>query len=66
MRDKILSALERSQADYTDIRIERERRTQVAYRGRNLENLEASSELGGVARCLVGGGWGMAVFNSLS
>ena len=65
MRDKILSALEHSQADYTDIRIEREWRTLVAYRGRNLENLEASSELGGVVRCLVGGGWGIAVFNSL-
>jgi TldD protein len=65
MREAILRALERSRADYTEIRVEREWRTEVAYRKENLENLEASSELGGIVRCLVGGGWGIAVFNSL-
>lgn len=65
MREQILRALERSRADYTEIRIEREWRTEVAYRKNNLENLEASSELGGIVRCLVDGGWGIAVFNSL-
>jgi predicted Zn-dependent protease len=64
MREAILRALERSRADYTEIRVEREWRTEVAYRKENLENLEASSELGGIVRCLVGGGWGIAVFNS--
>ncbi|MCS7198320.1 MAG: TldD/PmbA family protein [Candidatus Bipolaricaulota bacterium] len=65
MHEQILRALERSRADYTEIRIEREWRTEVAYRKNNLENLESSSELGGIVRCLVGGGWGIAVFNSL-
>lgn len=65
MREQILKALERSRADYTEIRVEREWRTEVAYRKENLENLESSSELGGIVRCLVGGGWGIAVFNSL-
>ena len=65
MRDKILKALEVSGADYAEIRVEREWRTKVAYQGRDLENLEASSELGGIVRCLVGGGWGISVFNSL-
>ena len=65
MRDRILKALERSGADYADVRVEREWRTRVAYQGRDLENLEASSELGGIVRCLVGGGWGISVFNSL-
>jgi TldD protein len=64
MRDQILSAIDRSRADYTEIRVEREWRSQVFYRGANLENLEASSELGGIVRCLVNGGWGIAVFNS--
>ncbi len=64
MRDQVLKALERSRADYTEIRLQREWRSQVLYRGHNLENLEASSELGGIVRCLVGGGWGIAVFNS--
>lgn len=65
MRDQILKALERSRADYTEIRVEREWRTEVFYQRDNLENLETSSELGGVVRCLDGGGWGIAVFNSL-
>jgi len=65
MRDRILKALEQSSADYADIRVERQWRTKVAYQGRDLENLEASSELGGIVRCLVGGGWGISVFNSL-
>ena len=65
MRDRITKALQRSRADYTDIRLEREWRTQVFYRGHDLENLESSSELGGIVRCLVDGGWGIAVFNSL-
>ena len=65
MQDQILKALEASRADFTDIRVEREWRTQVTYRGKELENLEASSELGGIVRCLVDGGWGIAVFNDL-
>jgi TldD protein len=65
MRDQILEALEQSQADFTDIRVEREWRTQVTYRGKELEVLEASSELGGIVRCLVDGGWGIAVFNAM-
>ena len=65
MRDGIMKALENSSADYTEIRVEREWRSRVVYQGRDLENLEASSELGGIVRCLVGGGWGISVFNSL-
>jgi PmbA protein len=48
MHDRILEALGRSRADYTDIRVEREWRTQVTYRGKELEVLEASSEVGGL------------------
>jgi TldD protein len=65
-RDRILKALAHSPADYTEIRVEQEWRSQVEYRGDNLENLGASTELGGIARCLSGGGWGISVFNDLS
>jgi TldD protein len=65
IEDRIRVALDRSRADYTDIRVERSWRTEVLYRGHDLENLEASSALGGIVRCLVGGGWGIVVFNSL-
>jgi predicted Zn-dependent protease len=52
MRDQIMKALARSRADYTEVRVEREWRTQVLYRGQELENLEASSDVGGIVRCL--------------
>lgn len=61
----IEGALERSGADYTEIRIEREWRTQVFFQKDNLENIESSMELGGIVRCLVDGGWGIAVFNRM-
>lgn len=64
MRDRILRALQRSRADFTDIRIEQTWRTLVRYEGPHLENLETSSEVGGIVRCFVGGGWGSAVFNA--
>jgi TldD protein len=65
MREQIMQALASSAADYAEVRVEREWRTRVQYRGANLELLEASSEVGGIARCLVDGGWGISVFNSL-
>jgi len=65
MRDRVLRALERKGIDYADIRIEHEWRTQVSYEGKDLQNVEASDEVGGIVRCLVDGGWGMVVFNSL-
>jgi TldD protein len=65
MTEEILRALEHSRADYADVRVEKEWRTQVTYRGKELENLEMSSEVGGIVRSLVDGGWGIVVFNSL-
>jgi TldD protein len=65
MQDRILQAVEDSRADYTEIRVEQAWRSEVLYRGQDLENLEASSEFGGIVRCLVDGGWGIAVFNAL-
>ncbi len=65
MSDQILKALERSRADYTEIRMERVWHTEVLYQGDNLDNLVISSEQGGIVRSLAGGGWGVAIFNSL-
>ncbi len=62
----IKQAIERSGADYTEVRIERTVRSQVLFRKDKLENLERSSEFGGIVRCLKNGGWGIAVFNDIS
>ena len=64
LEGEVRRALERSRADYTEVRLEREWRTQVLFQKENLENIESSTEVGGIVRCLVDGGWGIAVFNS--
>ncbi len=63
MEDLVRRTIAGSDADYTEVRIEREERSQVDFQRDKLENLERSSELGGIARCLCNGGWGIAVFN---
>jgi len=62
----IRQAIADSSADYTEIRIERRWLNRVFFRGEKLETLESATELGGVARCLKNGGWGISVFNDLA
>lgn len=66
VEEEITQAIAESSADYTEVRIEREQRSQVLFRKDKLENLESSSEFGGIVRCLKNGGWGIAVFNDLA
>ena len=66
MEELIRQAIAESGADYTEVRVERESRSQVLFRKEKLENLEHSSEFGGIVRCLKDGGWGIAVFNDIS
>lgn len=65
MREEIEQALKHSRADFTDIRMEQIWRTRIVFEGPHLENLETWFEAGGIVRCLVGGGWGISVFNTL-
>ena len=66
MKGIIRQAIANSSADYTEIRIERRWLNRVFFRGEKLETLESATELGGVARCLKNGGWGISVFNDLA
>ena len=65
MESNIAKAIAGCGADYAEVRIEKEQRSRVLYSKEKLENLETSSELGGMVRCLKDGGWGIAVFNDL-
>ena len=66
MIDRLTTALQRSRADYTEIRVERTWSTAVTFRGRRLESAIASEDQGGFVRALhAGGGWGVASFTSL-
>ncbi|HKW42055.1 MAG TPA: TldD/PmbA family protein [Gemmatimonadales bacterium] len=66
MIDRLTTALKRSPAEYTEIRIERSWSTAVTFRGRRLESATASEDQGGCVRALSRGcGWGVASFTSL-
>ncbi len=66
MRQRMEDALRASDAEYADVRIERVASTSTAFRGKDLDHLDASSTVGGIVRALVKGGWGFATFNDLS
>jgi TldD protein len=66
MRERLLTALRTSRADYTEIRLEESERTRVVFRGKDLETANVALDRGGIVRCLVhSGGWGVATFNDL-
>ena len=54
MRDRIQEALKRSQADYTEIRIEEKETTRVVFRGKELETAGANIDKGGIVRSGLG------------
>lgn len=66
MRDIMTSALKGKQADYIEIRIEERSATRLSFRGRELEEIGETSDLGGNVRALIKGGWGFASFNDVS
>jgi len=66
VKQRIKQAIAGSDADYTEIRIEQEARSQVLFRKDKLENIEGSNEQGGIVRALKDGGWGIAAFNDVS
>ncbi|MBN1343412.1 MAG: TldD/PmbA family protein [Phycisphaerae bacterium] len=66
MRDRLTQALRKSDAEYAEIRVENVATTRIVFRGRELDTIDASTEVGGIVRALVKGGWGLSTFNDLS
>jgi len=64
VRDRLLDALKKSDADYAEIRFEFEDSTLVGFRGEELDRMASSKTAGGIARACVKGGWGVATFDS--
>ena len=64
MKSRILDALDRSRAGYTELRLRRIWSTTVLVRGRTVEVATAAMETGGMVRsCSPGTGWGMMGFS---
>ncbi len=66
MRERTEKALSRSDADYTELRIESVTSSWASFRGEEMDKIGSSKTLGGIVRALVKGGWGYATFNDLS
>ena len=58
MRERIEQALRKSEAEYTEIRIETVISSWVNFRGEDLDNIGSSKTVGGIVRALFKGGWG--------
>ena len=66
MRERMEKALRKSDAEYTEIRIENVTSSWANFRGEELDNIGSSKTLGGIVRALVKGGWGYATFNDIT
>ena len=65
MIDDLKDALQGLDVEYADIRVEDAERTVVFYRGRELEDVSRSFELGGCLRAYKNGNWAVASFNKV-
>ena len=66
MRERMEKALRKSNAEYTEIRIENVTSSWANDRGEELDNIGSSKTLGGIVRALVKGGWGYSTFNDIT
>ena len=66
MRERIEKALRKSDAEYTEVRIEAVTSSWANFRGEELDSIGSAKTVGGIVRALVKGGWGYATFNDLS
>ncbi len=66
MKDRLMGALAKAQADYAEIRFETSDQNGIAFRGKELDSVSSSRYEGGVVRACVRGGWGLSIFDSLS
>lgn len=66
MKERMENALRKSDAEYTEVRIEDVTSSWASYRGEDLDGIGSSRTVGGIVRALYRGGWGYADFNDLS
>jgi TldD protein len=65
LRQQLEDALRGHNADYVEIRVEETEATSLSYRGRDLEEVGRTVNLGGCVRAAYKGGWGFVSFNNI-
>ncbi|MGD9143886.1 MAG: TldD/PmbA family protein [Dehalococcoidia bacterium] len=63
--DALATELKKYSADYLEARLEESQTSHITYRGKELDSIGRSSNVGGNVRALIRGGWGFTSFNSL-
>jgi TldD protein len=63
---QLAESFKKHRADYIEARLEESQRTNITYRGKELESAGQSTAVGGNIRALVKGGWGFVSFNDLN
>lgn len=66
LRERLEEALRKSDAEYTDIRIEDVTSSWIRFRGAELDNIGSAKTVGGIVRALIKGGWGYSTFNDIN
>jgi len=65
VKDRLLEAVRRANADYVDVRFEECDRTNVDFRRDHVEGVGSSRMTGGIVRACHKGGWGITTFDLL-
>lgn len=63
--DRMQEALKRKRGDYAELRLERVSSSGLSFRGPELDSIGTSRSVGGIARVMVKGGWGLTTFNDI-
>jgi len=68
MKNVIQSLLNKyaTDVDYIEVRLEDTKGLSIIFKGKHIDTLDYSLELGGCVRALVKGGWGFSSFNNLN
>src|SRR3989338_2402804 len=64
-KEFLKNTVKKSNADFTEIRIEDKAYTVISYKGKNLEHIQSLHDRGGIVRTLVNGAWAATTFNDL-
>ena len=65
MKDRLLDAARKGNADYVDVRFEESDRTDIDFRRDHVESVSSSRMTGGIVRACHKGGWGLTTFDSM-
>ncbi|MHB1416087.1 MAG: TldD/PmbA family protein [Chloroflexota bacterium] len=66
MRERLANAVRGRDADYVEVRVEESDSSRLLFRGKELEDVARTVNMGGCVRALAKGGWGFTSFNDLS